>query len=423
MASVRDPVTGLILDSVDNRSACYRCHPGSVTRCLRGAMGAAVAADGTLAMQCQSCHGSMLDVASPDRVGWLDEPACQGCHTGTAVNNNGQIRYSSVFEDSGQPRMAVDSTFATTMDVPLPGLSLYRFSTGHGGLHCPACHGSTHAEFPSSHRNDNIQSIEHQGHVGMLSECAVCHGTVPRTVDGGPHGMHPIGQSWVSQHPDAAEGGASQCRACHGQDYRGTVLSRSQADQTLSTNFGSKQFWRGFQIGCYTCHLGPSSERGNPNRAPAVADTSASTTSGTPVDIALNASDADGDALTLRVVSQPQHGTAGLSGTSATYFPEPGFAGGDSFTYAAWDGSTNSNLGTVSVTVGGAACSGDCNGDGEVTIDELIRAVNIALEILPPSDCLAVDANADGTVSIDELIRAVNAGLGARLLGCWPSGC
>ena len=60
-------------------------------------------------------------------------------------------------------------------------------------------------------------------------------------------------------------------------------------------------------------------------------------------------------------------------------------------------------------------CAGDCNGDGEVTIDELIRAVNIALEILPPSDCLAVDANADGAVSIDELIRAVNAGLGA---GC-----
>ncbi len=234
MASVRDPVTGLILDSVDNRSACYRCHPGSVTRCLRGAMGAAVAADGTLAMQCQSCHGSMLDVASPDRVGWLDEPACQGCHTGTAVNNNGQIRYTSVFEDSGQPRVAVDSTFATTMDVPLPGLSLYRFSTGHGGLHCPACHGSTHAEFPSSHRNDNIQSIEHQGHVGMLSECAACHGTAPRTVDGGPHGMHPIGQSWVSQHPDAAEGsGAAGCRACHGEDYRGTVLSRSQADRTL----------------------------------------------------------------------------------------------------------------------------------------------------------------------------------------------
>ena len=67
--------------------------------------------------------------------------------------------------------MAVDQTFATNADTPAAGLSLYRFSTGHGGLECEACHGSTHAEFPSSHRNDNIQSVEHQGHVGMLVEC------------------------------------------------------------------------------------------------------------------------------------------------------------------------------------------------------------------------------------------------------------
>ena len=42
-----DPNTGLSLDSSDNRGACYSCHPGSETRCLRGAMGAAVGADGS----------------------------------------------------------------------------------------------------------------------------------------------------------------------------------------------------------------------------------------------------------------------------------------------------------------------------------------------------------------------------------------
>jgi hypothetical protein len=160
MAFVLDPVSGTILDSVDNRSACYRCHPGSVTRCLRGAMGTAVAPDGTLAIQCQSCHGSMRDVAAPDRAGWLDEPACQSCHTGTAVTNSGQIRFTSAFEAPGSPREAADDTFATDPDAPAPGLALYRFSTGHGGLSCPACHGSTHAEYPSSHENDNVQSLE-----------------------------------------------------------------------------------------------------------------------------------------------------------------------------------------------------------------------------------------------------------------------
>jgi len=85
------------LDDTGNRSACYTCHPGSATKCLRGAMGAAVAADGSMAMQCQSCHGGMRDVGATTRTGWLDEPRCDSCHTGTAVRNNGQIRYTSVF--------------------------------------------------------------------------------------------------------------------------------------------------------------------------------------------------------------------------------------------------------------------------------------------------------------------------------------
>ena len=75
-SGVIDPTNGLALDATANRSACYRCHPGSTTRCLRGVMGAAVAADGTLSMQCQSCHGLMSAVGSPARTGWLDETSC-----------------------------------------------------------------------------------------------------------------------------------------------------------------------------------------------------------------------------------------------------------------------------------------------------------------------------------------------------------
>ncbi len=352
-ANVEDPVTGMTLGSTLNRSACYRCHPGSDTRCLRGAMGASVAADGTLAIQCQSCHGTMSEVASPSRTGWLNEPSCQECHTGTASHNNGQIRYTSVFTTPGVPRVAVDSTFATNSDTPAPGLSLYRFSAGHGGLKCEACHGSTHAVFPSIHGNDNIQSIQRQGHSGMLSECSGCHATQPATVTGGPHGMHPIGNAWVQQHQSAAEqGGTSQCRACHGSDYRGTVLSRSQADRILATELGNKTFWRGFQIGCYACHLGPSNESRNPNRAPAVSDGSLVTFIGMPGSIGLVGTDADGNPLAFRIVSQPSHGTVGLTGTTATYFPETGFSGTDSFSFAAWDGSIDSNLGHISVNVG-----------------------------------------------------------------------
>jgi hypothetical protein len=358
----------------------------------------------------------MRDVASPDRTGWLDEPACQSCHSGTATQNNGQIRYTSVFDEDGQTRVAVSSTFATNPDTPGPGLSLFRFSTGHGGLYCEACHGSTHAEFPSLHRNDNLQSIQHQGHVGVLSECASCHATVPRTVNGGPHGLHPFGQSWVDQHGQfAEEGGAAACRACHGTDDRGTVLSRAQADRSLNAeDFGRKDFWRGFQIGCYACHNGPDSEDASPNSAPTVVNASLTTAMDSAATLTLDASDADGDPLTLRIVSQPTHGTVALDGRGATYFPEAGFTGDDSFTFAAWDGSINSNLGSVAVSVSEAprVCAGDCSGDGEVTVDEVIRGIGIALESQTLSNCPALDVNNDEHIDIEELVQAIDALLG-----------
>jgi hypothetical protein len=352
-ATVTDPVTGLTLDAAGNRSACYRCHPGSETRCLRGAMGSAVAADGSLAIQCQNCHGNMSRVGSSARQGWFDEPACQSCHTGTATNNNGQIRYTSVFDTNGDPRVAVNQTFATNPDTPAPGISLFRFSTGHGGLQCEACHGATHAIYPSSHGNDNVQNVALQGHEGTLAECTACHGSNPGTVNGGPHGMHPAGQSWVGAHGDAAENGAAACAGCHGADYRGTVLSRASADRTLSTSFGSKTFWRGFQVGCYDCHNGPSSENANPNHAPVASAGSASTQAYAPVAIPLSATDPDGNALTFRLIRQPANGTVALSGSTATLYPEPGFVGGDAFSFGAADGSTWSNLAAVSIQVDG----------------------------------------------------------------------
>ena len=58
-----------------------------------------------------------------------------------------------------------------------------------------------------------------------------------------------------------------------------------------------------------------------------------------------------------------------------------------------------------------AQCPGDCTGDGVVSINELIRAVNIALGHAPLTGCPAADANGDGVVRIGELISAVNAAL------------
>ena len=153
-----------------------------------------IAADGSMEMQCQNCHGNMSAGGAANRTGWLEEPKCQSCHVGTA-NHTSTIRYTSVFTDppsNSVQRAAVDQTFATVSNTPASGLSLYRFSAGHGGLQCEACHGSTHAEFPSTHLNDNLRNIQLQGHAGGMVECTACHTTTPANYAGGPHGMHPV---------------------------------------------------------------------------------------------------------------------------------------------------------------------------------------------------------------------------------------
>ena len=61
---------------------------------------------------------------------------------------------------------------------------------------------------------------------------------------------------------------------------------------------------------------------------------------------------------------------------------------------------------------GAQHCTGDCNGDAELTVPELIRGVNIALGSAPVANCPAFDANHDERVSIDELIAAVANALG-----------
>jgi hypothetical protein len=57
------------------------------------------------------------------------------------------------------------------------------------------------------------------------------------------------------------------------------------------------------------------------------------------------------------------------------------------------------------------SCVGDCNGDGEVTVNELITMVNIALGNANVSTCTAGDANGDGEITINEIIAGVNNAL------------
>jgi len=65
------------------------------------------------------------------------------------------------------------------------------------------------------------------------------------------------------------------------------------------------------------------------------------------------------------------------------------------------------------------ACPGDCNFDGTVTVDEIVRGVGIALGENPYADCSGMDRDLDGQVSVEELIAAVNS----AVLGCGDQRC
>jgi uncharacterized protein (TIGR03437 family) len=87
------------------------------------------------------------------------------------------------------------------------------------------------------------------------------------------------------------------------------------------------------------------------NRPPVADGQSVSTNEDTAKAITLTGSDPDGNTLTYSIVAQPQHGS--LSGTlpNVTFTPTANYNGTDSFTFKVNDGTVDSNIATVSLTI------------------------------------------------------------------------
>lgn len=93
---------------------CYQCHPGEETSCLRGVMAEA-------GMWCTDCHGSMQDVASPDRTPWVDEPQCGVCH--------GRTTPKTRTPSTATPRVTADFTVPPVMAAPMPSCPAWNLWT------------------------------------------------------------------------------------------------------------------------------------------------------------------------------------------------------------------------------------------------------------------------------------------------------
>jgi hypothetical protein len=97
----------------------------------------------------------------------------------------------------------------------------------------------------------------------------------------------------------------------------------------------------------------PTATIAGPNRPPVVTDDSAAAHDGAPVVIRLFANDADpdGDALDLVGGTSAGHGTVSFDGGVATYTPDAGFQGEDSFVYIVSDPHGATSTGTVRIAV------------------------------------------------------------------------
>ncbi|QXP88757.1 cytochrome C [Methylococcus capsulatus] len=210
-------------------------------------------------------------------------------------------------------KMFLEQSTETRIDVPL-------FREGkdrHGNVACAACHGAAHSIWPNRDpsANDNVTALQLQGHTGTILECNVCHtadsfarkedldggqysGDAQTGILGGPHDMHPVndpywwkgaqgdgansdGTAYGGWHNDYAKlpgmKGEDQCAACHGNDHKGTRLSKTPVDRVFDfRGFDGKKLKKagfktrvvkvaaGTPIGCDTCHSLQTSFIGSP---------------------------------------------------------------------------------------------------------------------------------------------------------------
>lgn len=74
------------------------------------------------------------------------------------------------------------------------------------------------------------------------------------------------------------------------------------------------------------------------------------------------------------------------------------------------------SAGSADCLTGGRAmaqtCSGDCDGNLQVGVAELVRCVRIGIGVGPLDDCSPCDVNANGAVEINELVEGVRVAVG-----------
>jgi len=87
------------------------------------------------------------------------------------------------------------------------------------------------------------------------------------------------------------------------------------------------------------------------NNPPEANDQNVSTNTDTPVVITLAGSDLDGDSIAFSIVNNPAKGSLSGEAPNITYEPDSNFSGTDTFAFRVNDGSLDSDIATISITI------------------------------------------------------------------------
>lgn len=123
--------------------------------------------------------------------------------------------------------------------------------------------------------------------------------------------------------------------------------------------------------------------------------------------------DAGSDSMNVRVAD----GVLSIGGATPAITPTLGVTPTVSImptvsvTPTASDTATPTGSATATATAATPPCIGDCNHSGEITVNELIAGVDIALGTAPLTTCPAFDCTSTGQVGVSCLIDAVDAAL------------
>ncbi len=141
-----------------------------------------------------------------------------------------------------------------------------------------------------------------------------------------------------------------------------------------------------------------------PNSAPVATNDSFSTNedTATTINVLGNDSDPDGDTLTVIKLSDPSHGTVTLNANGTfTYTPADNYNGSDSFTYKVNDGTVDSNVATVTITVNAINDAPLANGQSMSTDEDTAKGMTLTASDVDSSGLtyIVVSSPAHGTLS------------------------